>query len=100
MHFYKPVKERIIVEYVKEELSKEGIILTTTSLSENIKAKVVSVSDKAEEVMVGDTVLFNKNKGQTLTDVVYYNKEKASIEESKSLILLEEKDVLAIIVGE
>jgi len=82
---YNPLKGKVVVEPITEEKTKEGIFIPTNSKSNTIRAKVISISsmrDLSSEIEEESIVLFNKNKGEPLED---------------SLIVIEEKDILAII---
>ena len=85
---YNPLKGKVVVEPITEEKTKEGIFIPTNSKSNTIRAKVISISsmrDLSSEIEEESIVLFNKNKGEPLED---------------SLIVIEEKDILAIIEEE
>ncbi|PIR41598.1 MAG: co-chaperone GroES [Candidatus Yanofskybacteria bacterium CG10_big_fil_rev_8_21_14_0_10_46_23] len=91
----KPLRDQVILEPVREEKKKGGIILPDTADKERPEqGKVIAVgpgrlNDKGEriapEVKKGDFVIFTK-----------YGPHEVKVEE-KEYLIAEEKDILAIV---
>jgi len=83
----KPLKQRIFIETINEGQSSGGIIIPTNSSGEKTSiGKVISIGKKVDEIFTGDTVLFAKEKGNTV-DI-----------SGKKYLILDQEDVLAIFV--
>lgn len=82
----KPIGERIVVELEqKSEQSIGGIIIPNDS-DEDLKiAEVRSVSNEINEIKINDQVVINKNSGMKFND------------DGKNILIVEVKDVLAIV---
>ncbi|MBF0780107.1 MULTISPECIES: co-chaperone GroES [unclassified Granulicatella] len=63
----KPLSNRVVLEYVREEEKKVGSLLLpgSSSVNENI-ARVVAVASDVTDVKVGDDVVFEKFAGMTV----------------------------------
>ena len=90
----RPLGDRVIVEALKAEKSKSGIIIPDTAKEKPQQGRVVAVgpgrvNDSGEriqpEVKAGDTVLFGKYSG---TEIEL---------ESQELLILRESDILAVL---
>ncbi len=90
----KPLRDHVLVEPVKEEVKRGGIILPDTAHKERPEqGKVVAVGPGRYEdgklvpvaVKKGDTVLFTK-----------YGPNQIKIDE-KEYLIAEEKDILAVV---
>jgi len=90
----RPLGDRVIVEALKADKSKSGIIIPDTAKEKPQQGRVIAVgpgrvNDSGErikpEVKEGDTVLFGKYSG---TEIEL---------DSHELLILRESDILAII---
>lgn len=63
----KPLSNRVVLEYVKEEEKKVGSLLLpgSSTVNENI-ARVVAVATDVTDVKIGDDVVFEKFAGMTV----------------------------------
>ena len=93
----KPLGDRVVIKPTpKEEVTKSGILLPDTAKEKPQEGTIIAVgagriNDKGErqalEVKVGDKVLYAKYAGTEFK------------QDSEELLILSEKDILAIIVG-
>jgi chaperonin GroES len=61
---FQPLGERVLVKRVEEEAkTASGIIIPDNAKEKPSNAKVIAVSDKVEDIAVGDTVVFGKFAG-------------------------------------
>jgi chaperonin GroES len=90
----KPLRDRVLIEPLKEEVKRGGIILPETAHKERPEqGKVIAVGEGRYEdgklvklaVQKGDVVLFTK-----------YGPNQIKIDE-KEYLIAEEKDILAVI---
>lgn len=83
---FKPLGKRILVERLEEDTkTSSGIIIPDNAKEKPLSAKVVAISDECKEIVMGDTVVFGKYKGDEIKL------------EGKEYIVLEIEDVLGII---
>lgn len=80
-----PLKNQLLVEEIQETLKAGSIILMTPKEKNYFTARVIAIGKLVEDIAVGDTVIFGKFVGQKLDF------------ENEGLILLQEKDVMAIV---
>lgn len=82
----KPLGDRILVSIVEAEAkTASGILIPETAQQKPSEAIVVSVGPTAQDIKIGDKVVFSKYGG---TEVLH---------EDKTFLLLSYKDVLAVI---
>lgn len=82
----KPLGDRILVQIVEAEaVTASGIIIPETAKEKPSEAIVVSVGATAQDIKIGDKVVFSKYGG---TEVPH---------EGETYLLLSYKDVLAVI---
>lgn len=81
------LKEKILVEVIKKEKTKSGIILSDTdqSLSEEQKGRVTTVGKEIESFKIDDVILFDRHAG-----------DKIKID-NKHYLLLDSTNILATI---
>ena len=58
----KILHNRVLVEIIKQETIKSGIILPASEQKKNI-GKVILIGEKVQSVSVGDTVKYHANEG-------------------------------------
>lgn len=82
----KPLSNRVVLEYVKEEEKKVGSLLLpgSSAINENI-ARVVAVASDVTDVKVGDDVVFEKFAGMTVES------------NSKEYIVIKVENLVAIV---
>lgn len=93
----KPLGDRVVVKPTpKEEITKSGIVLPDTAKEKPQEGTIIAVgagriNDKGErqplEVKTGDKVLYAKYAGTEFK------------QDGEELLILSEKDILAIVVG-
>ena len=68
-----PIKDRIVVQTIKNEDKVGSIIIPESSRAEEVRGKVTAVGPKVEEIKVGDVVLFGDRAGtpMTMDDIDY-----------------------------
>lgn len=89
----KPLFDKVIVEEIKEEVSRTGILLPKSAEEKPIKAKVVEIGNGGK--VDGEQVEMIVKKG----DIVLYSKF-AGTEfklDNKTYVILKQEDILAII---
>jgi len=83
---FKPLGERVLVERIEEaSTTSSGIIIPDNAKDKPSQGKVIAVGSEAEEVKVGDTIVFGKYAGNEIT-----------IDQTEYLIM-EQSDVLGIL---
>ena len=82
-----PLGERVLIKQTKqEEVTKSGIVLPdTVSKEKPIIGEVTAVGKSIKEIKVGDKVIYEKYAGTEVKD------------NDETYLLLEEKNVLAIV---
>ena len=81
-----PLGDRVVLkQVVAEETTKSGIVIPGQSKEKPQQAKIVAAGPEAENVSVGQTVIYSKYAGTTveLDDVDY--------------IIVKQEDILAIV---
>lgn len=82
----KPLRDQVLVEPLKEEVKKGGIILPDTVTKERKEqGKVIAVGEKVASIKKGHTVLFGK-----------YDPKVISVD-GKECHFVKEEDIVAIV---
>lgn len=85
-----PLKNKILVQAIKDTQEKDGIVLpdTTRDKQKPTKGKVISIGDEVKTIKKDNLILFPK-----------YTATEVEVGDEKYLVM-EEKDVLLIIYEE
>ena len=83
----KPLGKRVLIEQTKqEEVTKSGIVLPGTASKEKpIIGEVIAVGTEVKKIKKGMNVIFEKYSGTEIKD------------EERNFLILESKDILAIV---
>ena len=81
-----PIKSKVLIQLIeKAKTTETGIILPVADRDEPIKATVIAIGDKVQDVQVGDTILPNWNQA---IETKYDDKHKTYIIEEKDIVLV------------
>jgi chaperonin GroES len=93
----RPLHDNILVERVKEEIKKGGIIIPDTAKEKSQQGKVIGVGDGKRDEK-GNKIPLDVRKGDTIL-VSKYSGTEIKLEDKEYLIIREE-DVLGIVEKE
>lgn len=81
----KPMKDKILVDLIKEELTMEGGLFLTVTKKDTVNVKVLTCGSAIVDVKPGDVVIIHENSGVTVVDG------------GKEFKILEQSDLIAIV---
>ena len=76
---------RLLVREKRQSVTSGGIIIPSIAINDNVIAEVVNAGSKSETVVIGDTVLFNRRRSETVGV------------DGEELLILKETDILYIL---
>ena len=76
---------KLLVREKRQSVTSGGIIIPSIAINDNVIAEVVNAGSKSETVVIGDTVLFNRRRSETVGV------------DGEELLILKETDILYIL---